>query len=202
MAGGIPSPVRSGDAGSGASRPNHDRIPGKQVEILDVGAGPATVIGKLHAAKTLSITATDPLALEYGAMLAKRELNPPVPTIYAEAEKLREQLGERQFDIVHAQNSLDHSKDAFAGLEEMLALTRPGGFVVLLHEENEGRNELYNALHQWDFRCEAGRFIISGPGPDASPRDITAMLAGRAEVECSIHYGEVLVVMRKLRQPM
>ena len=175
-----------------------ERVPQAKVEILDVGAGPVTVVGKIHPSKAISITATDVLAREYNALLDEYAVNPPVRTIYAESESLRDCLGDRTFDIVHAQNSLDHCADAIAALEEMLAVTRPGGFVVLLHEENEGRNELYHALHKWDFACDAGRFVIAGPGLDGPRRDITEMLGARADVECSLDSGGVLVVMRKL----
>ena len=175
-----------------------DRLAQSRVEILDVGAGPVTVVGKTHPSKQISITATDVLAREYNALLDKFAVTAPVRTTYAESERLRECLGGRQFDIVHAQNSLDHCADAIAALEEMLAVARPGGFVVLLHEENEGRNELYHALHKWDFACDGGRFVIAGPGANGPRRDITKMLDGRAEVECSIYLGEVLVVIRKL----
>jgi hypothetical protein len=72
-----------------------------------------------------------------------------------------------------------------------------GAIVVLLHEENEGKNELYYALHKWDFTCEAGHFVIAGPGPDGPRRDITEIVAGRADVECSVGAGQILVVMRK-----
>jgi SAM-dependent methyltransferase len=175
-----------------------DRLPGATIEILDVGAGPVTVVGKAHPSKKLSITATDVLAAEYNTLLDEFAVEPPVRTIYAEAEKLREQLADRQFDIVHAQNSLDHCADPFAAIEEMLALTRPGGFVALFHEENEGQNELYHALHKWDFACERGRFTIAGPGPNAPRRDVTALVSGRADVECSTDDGMILVIMRRL----
>jgi len=174
-----------------------DRLPHAKVEIMDVGAGPLTVIGKLHPSKQLTITPTDVLAREYNALLDELGIKPPVRTIHAEMEKLRDKFGARQFDLVHAQNSLDHCADPVAGIEEMLALTRPGGFIVLLHEANEGRNELYYALHKWDFACDGGRFTIAGPGPGGPLRDITAMLRRRAEVECSIYCGEVLVVIRR-----
>ncbi len=177
-----------------------DRIDKTKVEILDIGAGPATVLGKKHPSKQLVITPTDPLAREYAAILAECEKKPPIPTIYAEAESLREQLGARTFDIVHAQNSLDHSRDPLTGIEEMLATTRPGGFIILLHEENEGSNELYYALHKWDFRCEEGRFIVAGPGPNGPRRDVTEMIGDRGEVECSMHDGEVLVVIHKAQK--
>lgn len=175
-----------------------DRSSKPSVEILDVGAGPVTKLGKTHASKRLSITATDVLGREYNALLDELGVEPPVRTRYAASETLCEQIGERQFDIVHAQNTLDHSADPFAALEEMLALTAPGGFVVLLHEENEGQNERYHALHKWDFSCEDGRFLIRGPGPRGALRDVTAIMDGRAEVECSSAEGLVLVTMRKL----
>lgn len=175
-----------------------DRLPGAHIDILDVGAGPVTVVGKIHPSKKLTITATDVLATEYNALLDEFAVEPPVRTIYAEAEKLRERLADRQFDIVHAQNSLDHCADPFAAIEEMLALTRPGGFAALLHEENEGQNELYHALHKWDFACERGRFTIAGPGPDGPRRDVTAVVSGRADVECFSDDGMILVIMRRL----
>ena len=175
-----------------------DRLPQDKIDILDVGAGPITAIGKVHRSKQISVTATDVLAPEYNAMLAEFGVDAPVRTLHAEAEALRAYLGDRQFDIVHAQNSLDHVADPFAALEEMFALTRDGGFIILLHEENEGSNELYHALHKWDFADTAGHFTIAGPGPGGATRDVTAMFTGRAEVECSVDSGMLLVIMRKL----
>jgi hypothetical protein len=79
----------------------------------------------------------------------------------------------------------------------MLAMTRSGGFIILLHEENEGRNEMYHALHKWDFFCENGEFFIAGPGPSGGRCNVTQMLSERADVECSLYGDEVLVVMQK-----
>ncbi len=174
-----------------------ERVPGKHVELLDVGAGPVTAVGKVHPSKSISITATDVLAQEYNQLLDQLGLVPPVRTEFAETERLRLSLGPRQFDVVHAINTLDHSADPILGIEEMLAMTRPGGFVVLLHEENEGSKELYFALHKWDFTCRAGHFIIAGPGRDGAARDVNDLLSGRAEVECSLDDDKVLVVIRK-----
>lgn len=175
-----------------------DRLPGDSVNLLDVGAGPLTAVGKLHPTKSVRITATDVLATEYNALLDEFGIVPLVRTQFAEAEKLRSSLGPRQFDIVHAVNSLDHSADPVAGIEEMLAMVRVGGFIVLLHEENEGSNELYFALHKWDFSSRAGHFLISGPGPRGGTRDVTQLLSGRAHVECTVDDGNILVVAQKL----
>jgi SAM-dependent methyltransferase len=175
-----------------------DRLPGESIDLLDVGAGPLTAVGKLHSTKSVRITATDVLAPEYNELLDEFGIVPIVRTQFAEAEKLRSSLGERQFDIVHAVNSLDHSADPVAGIEEMLAMVRAGGFIVLLHEENEGMNELYFALHKWDFSSRAGHFLISGPGPRGGTRDVTELLSGRGDVDCSVDDGNILVVIQKL----
>ena len=175
-----------------------DRLPTREIEILDVGAGPLTVIGRRHPSKVLHITATDVLAARYDELLARAERHPPVRAVFAEAERLRERLSDRQFDLVHCQNALDHSADPFAAIEEMIALTKRGGFVVLIHEENEGANELYSALHRWDFSCRKGDFVIAGPGPGRPARNVTELLSSRAEVGCSTERGIVTCTMRKL----
>ena len=174
-----------------------DRLPGEAAEILDVGAGPLTKLGKVHPGKRLSITAIDVLARDYDKVIGDFAVTPLVRTGFGEAESLREQFGEDRFDIVHAQNSLDHTAEPLVGLREMLAVTKPGGFVVLYHAENEGKNESYHQLHKWDFTCEGGHFIIGGPGPDGPRRDITQLLAADGEVECAFHEGNVHVGIRK-----
>ena len=46
-----------------------DRLTTNPVYILDVGAGPLTKLGKVHASKEIMITATDLLATEYDQVL-------------------------------------------------------------------------------------------------------------------------------------
>jgi SAM-dependent methyltransferase len=174
------------------------RLPADHIKILDVGSGPLTKLGKVHPAKTLSITAVDVLAAEYDRLLKQFNITPLVRTQYGVAEKLQQQFGTETFDIVHAQNSLDHTSEPLMGLREMLAVTKRGGYVVLLHAENEGKNESYKQLHKWDFTCERGHFIIGGPGRRGPRRDITQHLANEAEVECTFHHGNVLVGIKRL----
>lgn len=178
-----------------------DRLAGPRVEILDVGSGPVTKLGKVHPSKTLSITAIDMLAEQYEEMLKDFAVTPLVVTQFADAEKLRDKFGNRKFDLVHAENSLDHTNEPVAALGEMLAVARPGGFVVLLHQENEGMNESYQDLHKWDFTCEVGHFIISGPGPNGPRRDITRLFSADADVECRYYDGDVLVGLKKRIDP-
>jgi SAM-dependent methyltransferase len=160
-----------------------DRVDTEHVRILDVGSGPLTKLGKTHPAKRLEITATDLLAKEYDRLLAELRIVPPVRTVYADAEELVREFGPDAFDIVHGQNCIDHTADPQRAIEHMVAVARPGGFVVLYHAENEGQREGYNQLHQWNFTCENGAFVIR----DRTGRtvDMTERLAAQCDVECS-----------------
>ena len=160
-----------------------DRVDGDFVRILDVGSGPLTKLGKMHPSKRLEITATDLLATDYDRLLAELGLVPPVRTIHADAEQLVAQFGRNAFDIVHAQNCIDHTADPARAIEEMVAVARPGGYVVLFHAENEGQREQYNQLHQWNFTCEAAAFVIR----DRAGRtlNMTQRLAPLCDVECT-----------------
>lgn len=174
-----------------------DRLPGDVIQILDVGSGPITKLGKIHQSKQLRITAVDLLADEYNRLLAKLEVSPPVTTRYGDAEHLRRQFPDRLFDVAYAENSLDHTGDPIAAVREMLAVTRPGGLVILLHCKNEGRKQCYEDLHKWDFTCERGHFVIRGPGAAGERHDMSKLVSADADIECSLHEGEVLVTIRK-----
>jgi len=163
--------------------PYVDRVDAADVRILDVGSGPLTKLGKTHPSKRLEITATDLLADDYDRLLAELGVVPPVRTIYADAERLVERFGDGAFDIVHAQNCIDHTADPHRAIEQMVAVTKPGGWVVLYHAENEGQREQYNQLHQWNFTCEQGAFVIRDRLGRAV--NVTQRLAALCDVECS-----------------
>ena len=162
--------------------PYVDRVAADHVRILDVGSGPLTKLGKTHASKRLEITPTDLLAHDYDRVLSELGLVPPVRTIHADAEQLVAQFGHDAFDVVHAQNCIDHTADPVRAIDEMVAVAKPGGWVVLFHAENEGQREQYNQLHQWNLTCEDGAFIIR----DRVGRtvNVTHRLAAQCDVEC------------------
>jgi SAM-dependent methyltransferase len=163
-----------------------ERLGGDEVEILDVGAGPATWLGKTHASKRLRITAVDPLGEAYDRLLADAELEPPVRTRAVPGEQLVEVFGPGGFDVAYARNALDHSADPVRIVRAMLAVVRPGGFVVLRHFENEGETMGYEELHQWNFSVADGRLVVW----NARRRvDVTGELAGEARVTAAIEGG-------------
>lgn len=98
-------------------RPFVDPLPARSIAILDVGAGPLTMIGMTHPSKTLHIVATDLLAAEYDRLLARYAVIPPVLTIAVAAEELAQYFGDDRFELVHANNSLDHTGDRWLPLD-------------------------------------------------------------------------------------
>ena len=163
-----------------------DRFPDPVVSILDVGAGPLTLLGKRHPRKRLEITAVDPLAEEYDRLLAKAGIDPPVRTVSIAGEELLERLGPDRFDVAFARNSVDHSADPFVVIENMLAVVRPGGFVALRHYRNEGKSTGYVQLHNWNFDIVDGELVVWGR---RGSHNLTRELAGRAAFECCLDHS-------------
>jgi SAM-dependent methyltransferase len=169
----------------------------EEVEILDVGAGPLTVLGKVHPTKRLRITPVDPLADEYDELLTEAGLTPPVRTVTCAGEELVAWCGTERFDVVYARNAIDHSVDAPHVVEQMLAVLRPGGLLGLRHYRNEGELERYRGMHKWNFDSDNGDFVIWGE--NGARINMTERLAQRADVECWLHptdYHAPLVACR------
>lgn len=171
-----------------------DFLPDSRVRILDVGAGPLTILGKRHPTKQLEIVATDILAKDYAAALARRKIHPLVKTIYADAEKLTSFFPASSFDYVFACNSLDHCADPAAAIKEMIAVVKPGCFVTLRHGRNEAEKARYAGLHQWNFDVSGASLILW----NRSLRlDMTRLLSSMAEVQCRIEGSFVNAHLRK-----
>jgi len=132
-----------------------------EIYILDVGAGPITVLGKKCAGKSIHITAVDALADEYDKILRHYQIEPPVKTHKLDAEKLTTHFAPNTFDLVYACNSIDHSYNPEQAILEMVSVVKPGCYVLLEHAVDEGESERYSGLHQWNFSINPDReFII------------------------------------------
>jgi SAM-dependent methyltransferase len=172
-----------------------DPLPGEELRILDVGAGPLTNLGKTHPTRRLHITATDVLAHEYDALLEKYRISPPVRSVYAEAERLSEVFGENAFDVVVATNSIDHTRDPVEAIRQMIRVAKPGRMVLLDHAENEADHEGYQGLHQWNFSVEDGRFVLRNR--ERVPVDVGETFAALAEIRCTREQRRVKVQLLK-----
>jgi SAM-dependent methyltransferase len=138
--------------------------PGARVRILDVGSGPLTVLGKRWEDRTLEITAVDPLAERYAKLFDRVGLEPLVRPVLGEAERLTELFPPDSFELVYAQNCVDHGYDPLRSIQQMLSVVKPGHFVLLEHAIDEGEHMQYAGPHQWNFREHRGRFVIWRPG--------------------------------------
>jgi SAM-dependent methyltransferase len=137
---------------------------GSPVEILDVGAGPLTTLGKKWPGHEVHITAVDANAAAYDLLLARQGIEPLFRTVPGCAEELSSVVPASSFDLVHARNSIDHTKDPLKAIREMVSVVKPGRYVFLNHKISEGRVEKYTEYHQWNFFPQRSRFYIERPG--------------------------------------
>jgi SAM-dependent methyltransferase len=151
----------------------------REVSVLDVGAGPAPFLGYRFPGKILSVAAVDPLADDYNLLLERAGIVPPVRTERLEGERLVERFGHDRFDIAYSRNALDHAVDPTLIIKNMLAVVRPGGYVVLRHARNEAVRQRYRQLHQWNFDERGGELVVWREGQETN---VTEALAGHAEV--------------------
>jgi SAM-dependent methyltransferase len=169
----------------------------RQVAILDVGAGPLTIVGKRWPDHVVAITAVDALAHEYRALYERFRVRPPVPTTYCHSEKLSERFRHDTFDLAYARNTLDHSYDPLRAIREMVHVVKPGGIVLLEHFPNEAETERYSGLHQWNFDEAGGECIVWRPDHRFK---LSEVLGGTADVRCESVDGRVLASIR-VREP-
>jgi SAM-dependent methyltransferase len=100
------------------------------------------------------------LADEYKLLLDEANITPPVQAQPGEVERLTEGFPTNHFDLVNAQNVLDHTYDPLLGIRQMLEVVKPGGYILLLHEVNEAHRTGYVGFHQWNFCADNGHFVI------------------------------------------
>jgi SAM-dependent methyltransferase len=156
---------------------NLSALQGSTVSILDVGAGPATNLGKRWNGGMVQITAVDPLAEDNNHLLDDLGITPPVRTQQGEVEHLTEQFPLNHFDLVNMENALDHSYDPLTGIQQMLEVVKPGGSVVLKHYVNEGEQGQYTGFHQWNFCADNGHFVMWNPQTRVSINDAIGDIA-------------------------
>jgi SAM-dependent methyltransferase len=165
-----------------------NRLPVGEHRILDVGAGPLTVLGKVWFGQPANIVAVDPLAKAYDQLLEQFKIVPLVRTQEAYVESLSETFPENSFDVVHMMNALDHSRDPLVGIYELVKMARPGGYVVLSHATKEATRHHHSGMHQWDLSIDhAGHYILAGEG---ASHDMTEALASRQIAEMTQAYGD------------
>lgn len=134
--------------------------------VLNVGSGPfapkplvceAAALDEPASAgnskmKSVPVIAADGLARHYLRIMDEHGLTPPFVPTQCPVEELHSCFPPAHFDVVHMRNALDHVFDPLLGIQRMLHVVRPGGWVLLRHARNEGvAGNFRNGLHQWAF---------------------------------------------------
>jgi SAM-dependent methyltransferase len=163
--------------------------------ILDIGAGPVTVLGYQMPGVPIRITAVDPLAHGYQRLLADRNRIPVIKTEFALAEFAASLFTSQQFDIVHCRNALDHSFDPMTGILEMLQVVKTGGTVLLRHSPNEAENCCYEGLHQFNFDLIRGRLVLWNKTYKV---DVADSIPWKVDMNCSVQDDMIVCRIQRL----
>jgi SAM-dependent methyltransferase len=170
--------------------------PGERVEILDVGAGPLSTIGRVWEGREIAVTAVDPLAAHYDRLLREVGIDPPVRTVFGEAESLSSQFDRGRFDLIACTNALDHCRNPLKAIREMLRVSKRGGCIRLYHHVNEAEREDHVGFHQWNLWSHGGHFVIWNERIRCL---VDRMLVDRATVEVDECSGDlIMVTIRKV----
>jgi SAM-dependent methyltransferase len=123
----------------------------KAVKIADVGSGPYPINGQTLEGVEVETYCMD--QQDFGYFYEKYGVTPTHKIEVQNMENLTYE--DAFFDIVQSINALDHTRDALKALNEMIRVTKPGGYVYidchLIQKTNRGHN------HQWDA-LEDGKF--------------------------------------------
>lgn len=134
----------------------------KEYKFIDIGSGPFSRCGRITDKVNLKALSIDPLADIYDILKKENYIDNGIELKNGFVELLYKNIRENTFDMVHMSNSLDHSFDAIFGIYQLLYICKIGGKVILRHTENEGENENYEGLHQWNLSLhnEENSFVI------------------------------------------
>jgi SAM-dependent methyltransferase len=151
-------------------------------------------VGKQWTGRKVEITATDPLAEKYAALIQRLKVPAIVPVQKVEAEKLTEHFPQDHFDLAYASNCLDHSYDPIQAIRQMLLVVKPGHYVYLWHFANAGIEECYQGLHQWNFEVEGDQFTVSDGRKTRRLAEELGVLAERVKVSQTRAFNTRVVI--------
>jgi len=77
---------------------------GGTVRVLDVGAGPLTLLGKVWPGRTVELVPVDPLAEHYDRIMAEVGVTPLARTRLGHGERLLDLFPPSSFDLAYAAN--------------------------------------------------------------------------------------------------
>lgn len=139
----------------------HGNIP----KMLDIGSGPVSMFSRSFAEERVDLKAADPLANEYSKLWDASPFTGLVMPVACSVEDLSREFDADEFDVTHIRNALDHAANPLVGLDEMLKITKPGGFLIVHGFANEAEAEQWQGFHQWNLCWAPGNdFTVTGKG--------------------------------------
>ena len=172
------------------------RPAGAHFRILDVGSGPLTFVGKTLEGVQVEVVAVDALADAYTRIIDEAGVVPPVRVQRCDTECLTDLFPPMSFDVSYARNTLDHSYDPVLAIRKMLEVTKPGGFVLLEHYQNEAAAENYSGLHQLNLEAHPKGLRIWRPDGEVQLMDRVDDLAVLRSVTLDLNMPRVLLQRR------
>ncbi|WP_216913429.1 MULTISPECIES: methyltransferase domain-containing protein [unclassified Synechococcus] len=135
-------------------------FPEREIFCLEVGAGAMAALGTEGVpSKEITIEPTDALANAFAAIFRDFGVRSRFPVIQCDAESISDAYDPEHFHFAYASNCLDHCYNPVSAIQQMYALAKPTGTVLLGHHINVAVSENYTGLHQWNL-CEMdGRFV-------------------------------------------
>jgi SAM-dependent methyltransferase len=129
------------------------------LDALEIGSGPVSLLAWGVERGLFRLTAVDPLADEYAALMEAHGCSYPVRPIRGYGEQLSKLFDARSFDLAYASNALDHTRDPRKCLEEITRVLRGGGLLFCEGFVREGTNAGWSGLHQHDLVPEDGHLV-------------------------------------------
>ena len=172
----------------------NDRDANSDVQILDVGAGPLTRIGKNWNGRRVAIYPIDIEADFFDRILQEYDIVPPVKTVFGEAESLSELFEDNFFDLVYAENILHCSCEPLTAVRQMIRVLKPGGKILLTQSMNEGRKRNYKGLYQWNIFSRKGDMMIAGK---SSVVNVSSLFINNVKIICQTENEWINIVLQK-----
>jgi SAM-dependent methyltransferase len=135
----------------------------KEVKIADIGSGPFSILGNTLDGVKIEVNPFD--GKNFHSFWEMEGLTPRYPVDFQNMERLtcRDDI----FDIVVCNNALDHTKDALSAVEEMIRVTKPGGWVYIncnLDQMDTGHKHYWNAKEDGMFVSKTTFFNLKDWG--------------------------------------
>lgn len=149
--------------------------------MLDVGSGVVSILWSLCRGEGL--VATDLLAAEYALFYDYQDFS-QLPLAIA-GEDLRY---DKEFDVVHMRNALDHSQNPLRVWDNLKRACKPGGLLIVAGFEKEGSFLHQLGMHQWDL------FVQEDKGLFLRPANTTDLVQLEAPDFTVLHLSSKLLV--------